>query len=108
MNTAQISSATSIPALTNVIKTDVNSVFHSAHVNLLFLTPEQDQARRHFRKGLLVGVAGTGKTIILRAIADELLQDEGSRVVFVAPSPHNTRMRKHFEGCLTSIFFDHI
>ena len=98
MNTAQISSAASTPALSNVIKTDVNSVFHSADVNVLFLTPEQDQARRHFRKGLLEGVAGTGKTIILRAIVDELLQDKGAQVVFVAPSPHDIRMRKHFEG----------
>ena len=108
MNTAQISSAASSPALTNVIKTDLDSVYRSADVSVLFLTPEQDQARRHFRKGLLVGVAGTGKTIILRAIADELLQNEGSRVVFVAPFPHDIRMRKHFEGCLTSIFFYHI
>ena len=74
-------------------------------MNVLFLTPEQDQARRFFRKGLLVGVAGTGKTIILRAIADELLQDKDARIVFVAPSPHDTRMRKHFVGNITTIYF---
>ena len=74
-------------------------------MNVLFLTPEQDQARRFFRKGLLVGSAGTGKTIILRAIADELLQDKDARIVFVAPSPHDTRMRKHFEGKFPKIIF---
>ena len=97
MNTAQISSAASTPVLSNVIKTDSVSVYRSADVNVLFLTPEQDQARRHFRKGLLEGVAGTGKTIVLRGIADELLVNN-ARVVFVAPSPHDTRMKKHFEG----------
>ena len=74
----------------------------------MFLTPDQEQVRCQFNKGALIAPAGSGKTVVLRAIADQIIKDrmeKGSEdpVVWVSSHPHDVRMRKHFQGTLNNV-----
>ena len=74
----------------------------------MFLTPDQEQVRCQFDKGIVVAPAGTGKTVVLRAIADQIIKDRREKgyedpVVWVSSHPHDVRMRKHFQGTLNII-----
>ena len=54
---------------------------------------------RNFRKGLLTGDAGTGKTHVILAIGNLLLeQNDPHPIVYIAEYPHNMRIEKHFKG----------
>ena len=99
MNEGHLWSSPRGAPLTDVIKVDDDSVVGSGDSHIMYLTPAQDQARRSFHRGVLVGPAGTGKTVVLTTKANQHLEDEdGSRILYIAPYPHDVRMRKHFEG----------
>ena len=89
--------------LTKVVPVERDSVLRTDDVQVLYLTPDQDRCRRFFTKGLLIGPAGTGKTIILRGKVVQLIADGDPCVIlYIASKPHDTRMRLYFEGAYNS------
>ena len=85
--------------LTTAVKMDEDSVVRSGEEQIMYLTPNQDQARRSFDKGVLAGPAGTGKTIILGSKAAEVLErNDGRKVLYLASHPHDIRMLMYFQG----------
>ena len=85
--------------VTGAVRTEADSVVQEDDVHVMFLTPDQERARRHMKKGVLTGPAGTGKTIVLRAMVDDILQnDDDAVILYIAVKPHDTRMLLHFQG----------